>query len=155
MLTDDQKKEMIKKGRDRMLAVQLILNANREQYTSLVEEFDRAYLSGINKYPKTPIEACNPLKGWKKRRIGNKTPGKLGLSFNTMGDDEEKVFVNSNGYKGPKCTRCGRTNHGADACYVTKHVNGTVLHVEGEMLHTMGERRDTYNNGLYQNILAL
>ena len=108
-----------------MMAMQFIMNSDLELYGSLIKDFDREYLSKINKYPKTVHDAHNLLKGWHEKVTRQKSAGRLGLSFNTMGDDDGGKKRNV------KCPRCGR------------HLNRTVLHVdgneEGEVLHTMGE----------------
>ena len=135
-----EKKAMIKEGDERMQAMTLILNADKNRYENLWKEYDRAYLNivngaHVNRYPKTCNEAYTLLKNW------NRFPDKIvpkrtipGTSFNTLGNEV-------GGGKGgkPKCPRCGRDNHKLDDCFARKHMDGTVLHVEdGEVNHTMG-----------------
>ena len=137
-LTDDEKTKMAEEGEERMLAMQLLLNSDREQYGSLIEEFDRDFLSGINKYPKTLHEAYNLLKGWNKKKIGNKNY-RVGLAFNTMGEEEEE-------YNGPPCARCGRKSHPTEKCFAKKHANGTVLHIIGDMAEVEDISDDKVSN---------
>ena len=56
--------KLIKEGEKRMMAMQLLLNANPDKYGSLIESYDRDFLSGENKYPKKTPDAYNLLKGW-------------------------------------------------------------------------------------------
>ena len=65
-LNDNEKNELIEEGEDRYQAMRLLLNADRKRYGSLIEEFDRAYLGNVNRYPKTCVEAYNLLKNWHK-----------------------------------------------------------------------------------------
>jgi hypothetical protein len=67
-LTPDEKLKCIKEGEERMLAMQLVMNADPDKYGSLIESYDRDFLSGENKYPKTPLDAYNLLKGWNKHQ---------------------------------------------------------------------------------------
>ena len=62
-LNGNEKLELTKKGEERMKAMQLIQNSDRDKCGSLIEDFDRAFLSGNNNYPQTPLEAYNLLKG--------------------------------------------------------------------------------------------
>ena len=55
--------KLIKGGEERMLAMQLIMNADPDKYGSLIKSYDRDFLSGENKYPKKPLDAYNLLKG--------------------------------------------------------------------------------------------
>ena len=135
-LSTTERAKMVEDGRERMMAMQFIMNSDQDLYGSLIKGFDRDYLSKINKYPKTVHDAHNLLKGWHEKVTRQKNGGRLGLSFNTMGDDE--------GSKKVKCPRCGRFNHTREQCVARTHLDGTVLHVDGkaecaEVLHTMGE----------------
>ena len=129
-LTTNQRKELIKEGEERMQAMQIILNADRNRYKTLWEDYDRAYLTTINglhvnKYPKTCIEAYTLLKNWNKNpdqlRPGHVKPG---MAFNTIGDE---------GGEKTKCTRCGRNNHTVDQCFAKNHADGSVLHTMGSL----------------------
>ena len=137
-LNPAERAKMVEDGRERMMAMQFIMNSDQELYGSLIKDFDRDYLSKINKYPKTVHDAHNLLKGWHEKVTRQKNGGRLGLSFNTMGDDGGSKKSNV------KCPRCGRFNHTREQCVARMHLNGTVLHVDGkeecaEVLHTMGE----------------
>ena len=50
-LNGNEKLELTKKGEERMKATQLIQNSDRNKYGSLIEDFDRAFLSENNNYP--------------------------------------------------------------------------------------------------------
>ena len=67
-LTPEVKATLIKEGEERILAMQLIMNAYPVKYWSLIESYDRDFLSRENKYPKTPLDAYNLLKGWNKHQ---------------------------------------------------------------------------------------
>ena len=48
---------MIAAGKERILGMQLIMNVDRDKYGTLVKDYDREYLDGINKYLKTLQDA--------------------------------------------------------------------------------------------------
>ena len=50
--------------------MQLIMNADCNKYGTLVKDYNREYIGGINKYPKTLQEAYNlqPAKGMEQAR---------------------------------------------------------------------------------------
>ena len=50
-LLSDEKLKCIKEGEERMLAMQLIMNADPDKYGSLIKSYDQDFLSGENKYP--------------------------------------------------------------------------------------------------------
>lgn len=64
------------------------------------------------------------------------------MGFNVNGDEEKGVSLNNNGYTGPPCIRCGRTNHGVNKCHATKHSDSTMLHIDGNVEEAVGEVRD-------------
>ena len=130
-LAADEKLALINKGEQRMLAMQLIMNADKDRYGSLIETYDRDFLAGNNKYPKNPQDAYNLLKGWNKHQSFQKNPSKIGLSFNNNGEEDGTALVNDGSKK--KCPRCGRDNHGLSECVARKHIDGTVLHVMGDI----------------------
>ena len=51
-LSPETKLKLIKEGEERMLVMQLIMNADPDKYGSLIKSYDRDFLSGENKYPK-------------------------------------------------------------------------------------------------------
>ncbi len=112
-LDDDEKWTLVEAGKERMLAMQLLLNSDKEQYGSLIEEFDRDFLSGINKYPKTLHDAFNLLKGWNKKKVVNRNY-QVGIAFNTMGEEEEEEDNR------PPCARCGRKSRPATKCFAKR-----------------------------------
>ena len=135
-LTTDEKRAMIDEGEKRMQAMQLLLNADRNRYGSLIEEFDRAYLTTansihVNRYPKTCNEAYTLLKNWNRNPDQHRTYTRPGVSFNTLGDDEDGDVLVNDGK--PKCPRCGRDNHKLANCIARKHMDGTVLHTMGSL----------------------
>ena len=68
ILSPDEKLKRIKEGEERMIAMESVMNANPDKYGSLIESYDRAFLSRENKYPKTQLDAYNLLKGWNKHQ---------------------------------------------------------------------------------------
>ena len=62
-LIPDANVKLIKEGEESMLAMQLIMNANPDKYRSLIESYDRDFLSGQNKYPKPSLDAYNLFNG--------------------------------------------------------------------------------------------
>ena len=104
-----------------MKAMQLIQNVDSNKFESLTESYDRDFLSGNNKYPQTPLEAYNLLKGWHKSKA-KQTNNKVGVAFNTLGDEEDGDALVNDGSK-QKCTRCGRMNHTADKYFAKRHTD--------------------------------
>ena len=51
-LSPDANLKPIKEGEERMLAMQLITNADQDKYGSLLKSYDRDFLLEVNKYPK-------------------------------------------------------------------------------------------------------
>ena len=51
-LSPDAKVKLIKEGKERMLVLQLTMNTDPDKYGSLIESYDRDFLSRENKYPK-------------------------------------------------------------------------------------------------------
>ena len=92
-LSPDAKLKLIKEGEERMLAMQLIMNANPDKYGSLIESYDQDFLMGENQYPKTPLDAYNLLKGWNKHQ-NPQGPTKVGLSFNNNGEEDGTTLAN-------------------------------------------------------------
>ena len=45
-LNADEKIAIISQGEDRMIAMQLVMNADRDKYGSLIEDYDRDFLGG-------------------------------------------------------------------------------------------------------------
>ena len=65
--------------------MQLIMNADRDKYGTLIKDYNREYLGGINKYPKTLQDVYNLMKGWNKHeKTEQKYPSKIGVSFNAV-----------------------------------------------------------------------
>ena len=62
-LTPEAKATLIKEGEERMLAMQLIMNADPDKYGSLIESYDRDFLSGEKKYPTPPPRCISSAQG--------------------------------------------------------------------------------------------
>ena len=74
-LDNNEKTKFTKYGKERILGIKLIMNANRDKYGPLIKDFNREYLSGNNKYPKTLQDTYNLLRGWNKHQpTGQKYP---------------------------------------------------------------------------------
>ena len=85
-----------------MLAMQLIMNADPDTYGSLIESYDRDFLSEENKYPKRNLDAYNLLKGWNKHQH-QRVPTKVGLSFNNNREQDGTALVNDGTKAKKKC----------------------------------------------------
>ena len=113
--------------------MQLIMNTDRDKYDTLIKDYNRECLGGINKYPKTLQEAYNLLKGWNKHtKTGHKYPSKIGISFTAVGEENGEALVND-GTKRPKCSRCGKNSHTVKICTAKYRDDGTMLHNMGEV----------------------
>ena len=86
-----------------------------------------------NNYPKTLHDCYTLLKGRKKGNNHQQNPKRVGVSFNTVGEDNDGTALAIKGepYSGTSCARCGRTNHPIDKCLAKRHDNGELLHIEG------------------------
>ena len=115
-------------GSERMEAIHFLHGANYEIFGDLIVDLKHSYLKNKrNEYPRNLQAAYTLLKGWTKGRP-TRNPNRVGVSFNTLGDEEGEVMVNK-GEKDP-CKRCGRTNHHTKDCFAKRHEDGTVLHIE-------------------------
>ena len=75
--------------------MQLIMSSDRDKYDTLVKDYNRDYLGGNNKYPKTLQDAYNLLKGWNKNeKPGQTYPSKVGMSFNMVGEEDGEAPAN-------------------------------------------------------------
>ena len=54
--------QFITAGKERILGMQLIINADCDIYGTLIKDYNRDYLGGDNKYPKTLQDAYNLLE---------------------------------------------------------------------------------------------
>ena len=120
--------QFIAAGKEIILGMQLIMNADQDTYGTLIKDYENDYIGGNNKYPKTLQDAYNLLKGWNKNeKPGQKYPSKVGMSFNAVGKEDGEALVN-NGAKRPKCGRCGCNSHTVDKCTAKYRDDGTMLH---------------------------
>lgn len=91
LLSPDEKKGRLEKGHERMMAMHFLKNSDMERYGDILDEYDRDYLGGVNKHPSNLHDAQLPAQeldeGEKSQKM--KVPGKLGLTFNTLGEGEE------------------------------------------------------------------
>jgi hypothetical protein len=135
-LTEEQKTDYMEQGCDRMMAINMLMGANREHFGSTIEDFKHVYLMDRkNRYPKSIHECHTLLKGWRKS-TSKQHPTRVVVSFNTVGDEDEDgaALVNNarkGKYGGPPCIRLGRDNHSMEKCIAKRHEDGTMLHTEG------------------------
>ena len=132
-LNDDQRNLFLEIGRERMMGMHLLMGSDRNRFGGAIEEFEHAYLMDKrNNYPKTLHDSYTLLKGWKKGINKQNYPNKVGVSFNTVGDDDGTALAtDGERYSGPACKRCGRPNHPTEKCFANRHANGNLLHIEG------------------------
>lgn len=129
-LSDTERADLISQGSERMMAIHFLLGADRERFGSAIQDFEHSYLMDHkNRYPKSLHDTYNLLKGWKKGQMSQ--VNKVGVSFNTNGEDEDGTALVNKGYTGPACSRCSRKNHPIEKCIAKRHEDGTILHVEG------------------------
>jgi hypothetical protein len=123
--------DAMEEGSNRMAAVHLLMGANRESYGDIITDLKQSYLkSKKSEYPKDLQSAYTLLKGWSNKKI-HRNPTKVGVSFNTNGEEDGAVLVNKGG-KEP-CKKCGRNTHNTQECYAKKREDGTLLHTEAEV----------------------
>ena len=120
-------------GKERILRKQPIVHVDRNKYGTLIKDYDREYLCGINTYPKTLQDTYNLLKELHKHeKAGQKDPFKVGVSFNTVGEEDGEALINY-GTKSPKCSRYGCNSHTVDRCTAKYRAGGTMMHNMGEV----------------------
>ena len=125
-----------------MLAMQLIMNADPDEYGSLIGSYDQDFLLGENKYPKKNIDAYNLLKGWNKHKNPRGlTKGRL--SFSNNGEEDSTTLAKDGSKSREKCARCGRNTHKTADCYAIKHNDETVLHNMDDIKEIEGEVKQT------------
>ena len=103
--------KVIANSKEKITSMQLITNADCDKYDTLIKDYDREYLSGINKYPKIFQDTYNLLKGQNKhKKPGQKYPSKVGMALHTVGEENREALVNDKA-KRPTYSRCGHNNH--------------------------------------------
>ena len=75
-----------------------------------MESYNRDFLLGENKYPKTPIDAYDLLKGWNKHQHP-RGPTPVGMTFNNNEGEDGTALVNDGTKAKKKCSQCGYDNH--------------------------------------------
>mmetsp|Transcript_15953 Transcript_15953/g.33705 ORF Transcript_15953/g.33705 Transcript_15953/m.33705 type:complete len:173 (+) Transcript_15953:755-1273(+) len=113
-ITKDQEVEFMTSQQERMLGVHFIMNLDWERYGDVIKKFDQDYFSGSNKYPTKLHDAYILQKNWTRRSSKKHVPGKLGLSFNTLGEGDEDGEALVNDGKIPACPRCECTTTAKD-----------------------------------------
>jgi len=101
-LTDSKKETYKKEGQERMLAMQLLLGANKREFRSAIKDLKNMYLlNKINQYFMTLHANYILLKGWSKKQVKGKGPNNLGIAFTNVGDDDDEdvALVNNGEYK--------------------------------------------------------
>ena len=85
-LSNGEKTHFVADGQERNLGMQLSMNTDCDKYSTLIKGYDRKYLSGNNKYPKTLHDAYNLVKRWNKYKpVGQNYPSTVGISFKKRG----------------------------------------------------------------------
>ena len=96
----DERKIVATKTKDGILAIGLILGADKGRYSGMVRGFDHAYTTGRDEWLKSLANAHRTLTNWKREGSGGIPRGDSeGVSFSTE--------VTSSGKKGPRCWTCG------------------------------------------------
>lgn len=97
-LTENQQTDYKEQGRDRMMAIHMLMGADRMRFLSTIKDFEHAYfMDRKNRYPKSIHECYTLLKGWRKS-INKQHPLRDGVQFNTVsnGDyDSGTTLVNA------------------------------------------------------------
>ena len=126
-LTDPEKIAFSDEGKERYLAIRMLMASDRNRFGGLIEDLRNDYLTGSNEYPKTMGTCFTLLNHWAKnpRNVpGALTPNNVGMAFAHEGDADEgdaQLTVDGN------CPKCGRNNHTLAKCRAKYHHDGTVL----------------------------
>ena len=126
--SSDKRKVAKSKSKEAYKAMEFLCGLSREQYGDLLDQLANSFLAGHDAYSKMVVSAYNLVTNWKG---SNKIPSfrtNNGVSFNTMGkEDQDKNTTNKEldgllkirSRKVVKCFICGG-NHYANRC---KHKN--------------------------------
>ena len=94
--------------------MQVIMDVDCNTYGTLLKDYDRKYLGRVKTYPKTLQDTYNLLKEWNKhKKPGQKYPSKVGVSFNTVGEENGEALGND-GATYPTWSKFDHTNHTAN-----------------------------------------
>lgn len=109
------------KAKEAYLAAAFILGSDRNRYGKMLEDMENDFTTGIDKYPKTLVNAYNLLLHWKQNpRNLARIPGSPsdGVAFATTGTEADR-----NGRRPPRrdksdieCYNCGDKGHYANEC---------------------------------------
>jgi len=103
----DELKKVQTLVKDRMLATGFILGADRFRHGSMIRNFENAFTTGRNEWPKTLVDACRTLSNWKRENTGSVQLESEGVSFGTDGATEGAGKDCSNAL----CWRCRKQGH--------------------------------------------
>ena len=100
----DERKIVVTKTKDRILAIGFILGADKGRYSGMVRGFENTYTAGRDEWPKSLADAHRTLTNWKREVPSGIPRGESeGVSFSTEGT--------SSSNKGPRCWTCGEYGH--------------------------------------------
>ena len=92
-----------------MMAMHFLMGANKFKYDDTITSYKNMYLMNKrNNYPATLHDALVLIKGW--TTTINQSTHKVGVAFNTMGNDgnnthgEINIAKKQGKYNGPACT---------------------------------------------------
>jgi hypothetical protein len=122
-----------KEAQEQYLATAFLLSANRGRYGRLIEDLERDYLQGQDRYPKTITAAFGLLTNWKQNTTESIEGPNDGVSFHNNTDENEDgeepdMALATDGqrksnYKGKNYDkskvsyhRCGKKGHYAPEC---------------------------------------
>jgi hypothetical protein len=100
------------KAKDKYLACAFLLGSDKTRYGRLIEDLENSFTQGVDKFPKTMVDAYNLLVNWKQnpmnymRVVDSSTDGAM---FVTDGGDDDAGFTG-------KCWSCKQTGHRKNQC---------------------------------------
>jgi hypothetical protein len=104
-------------AKDKYLACAFILGSDKTRYGRLLEDLENSYTQGVDKYPKSMVDAYNLLVNWKQnpmnymRVVDSSMDGAM---FVTAGDSKGNA-VGETGFTG-KCWLCKQAGHRKNQC---------------------------------------
>jgi hypothetical protein len=119
--TNGQKLAAEKECREEYLATALLLSSDRKRFGKLVEDIENDHIRGIDKYPKTILDAYSLLVHWKQdpknliRILGGVSND--GVAFANVGDDNSNQHGRiPHDKSGIECYHCHAVGHYSNEC---------------------------------------
>ena len=108
--------------REYYLSIGFILRADRSRFGTMIRDFENAYTTGRNEWPKSLVDAHRTLMNWKRDQNASGTQVSTdGLSFIVDGEDRRRKI---------RCWGCGKFGHIENNCPETEKKQDETTNVQ-------------------------